>query len=207
MKWIFKHKLHVVSLFDKNDLTLLIKELQALYYQNRLEEIKHRTALIEKSLVSYDAKDLTETLTGISLSLFKSTLCTHYAKHERMTFADTKDIRSRGNDFMQQYPVVLSTTFSARSCMFTDKPYDYIIMDEASQVSIDTGALALTCATNAVIVGDVLQLPNVVTDEDRLKLDAVMKQYHIAEGYNCAKYSFLQSVLDVTKDVPETLLR
>lgn len=48
MKWICKHKLHVVSLFDKNDLTLLIKELQALYYQNRLEEIKHRTALIEK---------------------------------------------------------------------------------------------------------------------------------------------------------------
>lgn len=207
MKWICRYRLHIVSLFDKNDLTPLIKELQTLYYQNRLEEIKHRTALIEKSLALYDAKELTETLTGISMSLFKSTLCTYYAKHERMTFADTKDMRRRGHDFMQQYPVVLSTTFSARSCMFTEKPYDYIIMDEASQVSIDTGALALTCATNAVIVGDVLQLPNVVTDEDRQKLDAVMKQYHIAEGYDCAKNSFLQSVLDVTKDVPETLLR
>lgn len=207
MKWICRHRLHIVSLFDKNDLTPLIKELQTLYYQNRLEEIKHRIALIGNRLALYDSKDLTETLTGISMSLFKSTLCTNYAKHERMTFADTKDMRRYGKDFMQQYPVVLSTTFSARSCMFTDKPYDYIIMDEASQVSIDTGALALTCATNAVIVGDVLQLPNVVTDEDRLKLDAVMKQYHIAEGYDCAKNSFLQSVLDVTKDVPETLLR
>lgn len=207
MKWICRHRLHIVSLFDKNDLTPLIKELQTLYYQNRLEEIKHRIALIENRLALYDSKDLTETLTGISMSLFKSTLCTYYAKHVRMTFADTKDMRRYGKDFMQQYPVVLSTTFSARSCMFTDKPYDYIIMDEASQVSIDTGALALTCATNAVIVGDVLQLPNVVTDEDRQKLDAVMKQYHIAEGYDCAKNSFLQSVLDVTKDVPETLLR
>ena len=207
MKWICRHKLHIVSLFDKNDLTPLIKELQVLYYQNRLEEIKHRITFIENSLAAYDAKGLTDTLTGLSMSLFKSTLSTHYTKYERMTFADTKDMRRRGNDFMQQYPVVLSTTFSARSCIFTDKPFDYIIMDEASQVSIDTGALALTCAANAVIVGDTLQLPNVVTDEDKLKLDAVMKQYNIAEEYDCAKYSFLQSVMEVISNVPETLLR
>ena len=207
MKWICRHKLHIVSLFDKNDLTPLIKELQALYYQNRLEEIKHRITFIENSLAAYDAKGLTDTLTGLSMSLFKSTLSTHYTKYERMTFADTKDMRRRGNDFMQQYPVVLSTTFSARSCIFTDKPFDYIIMDEASQVSIDTGALALTCAANAVIVGDTLQLPNVVTDEDKLKLDAVMKQYNIAEEYDCAKYNFLQSVMEVISNVPETLLR
>ena len=207
MKWICKHRLHIVSLFDRNDLTTLIKELQTLYYHNRLEEISHRIDSIENNLASHDAKDLTDTLTGLSMSLFKSTLCIHYAKHERMTFADTKDMRRRGNDFMQQYPVVLSTTFSARSCIFTDKPFDYIIMDEASQVAIDTGALALTCATNAVIVGDTLQLPNVVTDEDRVKLDAVMKQYNIAEGYDCAKYSFLQSVMEVISNVPETLLR
>ncbi len=207
MKWICKHRLHIVSQLDKDNLTPLIKELQTLYYQNRLEELKHRITAIENSLASYDAKDLTDTLTGLSMSLFKSTLHTHYAEHKRVTLADTKDMRRRGNDFMQQYPVVLSTTFSARSCVFTGKPYDYVIMDEASQVSIDTGALALTCATNAVIVGDTLQLPNVVTDEDRLKLDAVMKQYNIAEGYDCAKNSFLQSVLHVMSDVPETLLR
>ncbi|UKI45441.1 MAG: hypothetical protein L6V92_07445 [Phocaeicola vulgatus] len=116
-------------------------------------------------------------------------------------------MRRRGNELIQQYPVVLSTTFSARSCVFTGKPYDYIIMDEASQVSIDTGALALTCARNAVIVGDTMQLPNVVTDEDRLKLDVIMRQYNITDGYDCAKNSFLQSVLGVIKNVPETLLR
>ena len=64
---------------------------------------------------------------------------------------------------------------------------------------IDTGALALTCAYNAVVVGDVLQLPNVITDEDKTKLEAIMSQYHIAEGYDCGKNSFLQSVLDVMK--------
>ena len=207
MKWICQHRLHINSNFDKNDLTPLIKELQTLYYLNRQEEIRQRIGDIDGELSLYDAKVLTETLTQLSMSLLKSSLCRHYEKHERISFADTKDMRRRGEEVMQQYPVVLSTTFSARSCLFTDKPYDYIIMDEASQVSIDTGALALTCATNAVIVGDTLQLPNVVTDEDRVKLNAIMKQYRIAEGYDCAKNSFLQSVLRVIKDVRETLLR
>ena len=207
LKWTCKHRLHLTSQFDRNDLTPLIKELQALYYQNRIEEIKHLIGTIEEDLTLYDTKELTNALTGLSMSLFKASLYDHYAKCERTAFADTKDIRRRGKELIQQYPVVLSTTFSARSCVFTDKLYDYIIMDEASQVSIDTGALALTCARNAVIVGDLQQLPNVVTDEDQLKLDAVIKRYNISEGYDCARKSFLQSVLDVMEDVPKTLLR
>lgn len=162
---------------------------------------------ILQELALYDAKALAEKMTEISMLLFKSSLYSRYHEHNRPIFADTRDMRRHGDEFSKQYPVVLSTTFSARSCMIADKPYDYVIMDEASQVSIDTGALALTCAYNAVIVGDTLQLPNVITDEDKAKLAAIMSQYRIAEGYDCGKNSFLQSVLEVVKDVPETLLR
>ena len=207
MKWFSKHRLYLKSEFDRNNLTPLVKEFQTLYYLNRLEEIRQRINSINKDLAQHDAMELTKTLTTLSLSLFKAFLYSYYSKHKRVDFADLKDMRRRGNELIQQYPVVLSTTFSARSCVFTGKPYDYIIMDEASQVSIETGALALTCARNAVIVGDTMQLPNVVTDEDRLKLDAIMRQYNITDGYDCAKNSFLQSVLGVIKNVPETLLR
>lgn len=207
MKWFSKHRLYLKSEFDRNNLTPLVKEFQTLYYLNRLEEIRQRINSINKDLAQHDAMGLTKTLTTLSLSLFKAFLYNYYSKHKRVDFAGLKDMRRRGNELIQQYPVVLSTTFSARSCVFTGKPYDYIIMDEASQVSIDTGALALTCARNAVIVGDTMQLPNVVTDEDRLKLDAIMRQYNITDGYDCAKNSFLQSVLGVIKNVPKTLLR
>lgn len=207
MKWTCKHRLHLMNKVDKNDLTPLIKRLQTLYYLNKQEEIKQRLTAVDRDLALYDAKQLTKTLTEESMTLFKHSLHDHYSKHARRAFVDSKGMRRNGEEMMRQYPVVLSTTFSARSCLFTEKTYDYIIMDEASQVSIDTGALALTCADNAVIVGDTLQLPNVVTDEDRVKLDAIMKQYNIAQGYDCAKNSFLQSVLDVIPSVPETLLR
>ena len=207
MKWNCRYRLHIKSEFDRTDLTPLIHELQTLYYLNRQHEIEDRIDEIKDELANYDDKRLTNTLTELSMSLFKSALAEHYSKHERPKFADVKELEWHGDALLEQYPVVLSTTFSARSCLFTDKLYDYIIMDEASQVSIETGALALTCAYNVVIVGDTLQLPNVVTDDDKQKLDVIMKQYKIADGYDCAKNSFLQSVLDVVKNVPETLLR
>ncbi len=207
MKWNCRYRLHIKNKFNRSDLTPLIHELQKLYYLNRQCEITERISEIKEELAMYDAKRLTESLTSLSMTLFKSSLANHYDRHPRLKFTDVTELQWHGDALLEQYPVVLSTTFSARSCLFTDKPYDYIIMDEASQVSIETGTLALTCAYNAVIVGDTLQLPNVVTDDDKQKLDVIMKQYKIADGYDCAKNSFLQSVLDVVKNVPETLLR
>lgn len=52
------------------------------------------------------------------------------------------------NKFLEEYPVILSTTFSSRSCLKQDVVYDYLIMDEVSQVDVATGALALSCAEN-----------------------------------------------------------
>lgn len=90
--------------------------------------------------------------------------------------------------------------------MKDDVVYDYIIMDEASQVDIATGALALSCARNVVIVGDTKQLPNVVTDDIKVRAQAIFDSFNIDEGYQFTK-SFLQSVLDVMPNVTQTLLR
>ena len=207
MKWKCKRQLHIKSRISKNNLTPLIQELQTLYYLNRKEELNLQIESIENSLTLYDAQKLSDALTSLSVKMLRASLHDHYATHERTPLDSIKDMWSRSDEMMQQYPVVLSTTFSARTCVFADKLYDYIIIDEASQVAIDTGALALTCAKNAIVVGDTLQLPNVVTNEDRMKLNDVMKQYNISAGYDCAKNSFLQSVLEVVTDIPETLLR
>lgn len=140
------------------------------------------------------------------MAVLKNALNDRYSKEQRRIFNDVKELRLYAEELVNQYPVVLSTTFSARTAV-PDMVYDYLIIDEASQVSIETGALALTCARNAVIVGDTLQLPNVVTDEDKLKLDTIFKEYQVLEGYNCAEYSFLQSVCAVMPNIKQTLLR
>ena len=206
MKLMCKYKWHIQHSFDATNLRPLIIELQTLYYVNRRKEITVEIADKEQQLRTYDNKSLTKTLTDCSLALLKASLHDKY-KDGRMPFADQNNMRRQAVEFQKQYPVVLSTTFSARSCVFGDAPYDYIIMDEASQVSSDTGTLALTCAKNAVIVGDTKQLPNVETEEDRKKLREIAKPYNITDGYNCAEYSFLESVLKVIPNVTETMLR
>lgn len=57
-------------------------------------------------------------------------------------------------------------------------------MDESSQVDLITGVLALSTARNAVIVGDLKQLPNVITSENQNIIEEISKKYDIAENYN-----------------------
>lgn len=115
----------------------------------------------------------------------------------------SKDIST---EVLKEYPVILSTTFSSTSNLNTKVIYDYLIIDEASQVDLATGALALSCAKNVVIVGDTKQLPNIVTRENKAQAQSIFDSFNIDEGYQFTK-SFLQSILEVIPNVTQTLLR
>ena len=204
--FIGKHFLGIKTSLDSFIKHSFILDLQALYLVTRQKELTRRVSEIETSLTSVDAQSLSDHLANLSMTLLKDKLHKKYEKDQHLVLNDVKDIHRNPEEFCKNYPVILSTTFSARTTI-PDQIYDYIIMDEASQVSIETGALALTCAKNAVIVGDTMQLPNVVTDEDKIKLDGIFKEYNVAKGYNCADYSFLQSICSIIPDVTQTLLR
>ena len=206
MNFTRKYVIGIKSPLDKTSIQSTILELQALYYIVRIKELTALIGNYTNQFASYDSKALTSALTDHSMAVLKDSLNGRYSKNQRRVLNDVKELRLYADEIVKQYPVVLSTTFSARTA-FPDMVYDYLIMDEASQVSIETGALALTCAKNAVIVGDTLQLPNVVTDEDKLKLDTIFNDYKVPQGYNCAEYSFLQSVCTIIPNVKQTLLR
>ncbi len=206
--WLWWRKmLHIANNFDENNLTPLINELQTRYYHVRMSELKSRLETTEKALQRLNADQLEHILTEKSALLFKAKLHNAYANKTRKHFESIEQVQRESKTFAQTYPVVLSTTFSARTCVFAETPYDYLIVDEASQVAVETGFLALTCAKHAIVVGDTMQLPNIVTSEARLQLNAIMAQYGILEAYDCAKYSFLKSLVKVINDVPQTLLR
>lgn len=207
--WWMCHKLRGIinmNAIDKNNLWPLIIQIQELYYQTRIREVLQEIDTIESDLKTINAKALVDELSNGSMLLFKDALAKKYKDVPPIEFGDVKDISSQKDDFCTRFPIVLSTTFSARTSVH-EQVYDYLIMDEASQVAIETGALALTCAKNAVIVGDTMQLPNVVTEEDILKLNAIFDTYKVNEGYNSADNSFLESICKIVPGVKQTLLR
>lgn len=79
-------------------------------------------------------------------------------------------------------------------------------MDEASQIDVVTGALALSCAKNAVIVGDRNQLPNVVPEKLAKKVEDEFAKFSIDSGYKFT-HSFLESIELTLPKTPQTLLR
>ena len=79
--------------------------------------------------------------------------------------------------------------------------------DEASQVDLVIGALALSCAKNVVIVGDLMQVPNVVPREMKVVTDEIYNLFNLDSAYSYADNSLLSSIIRLYKDVPKTLLK
>jgi len=85
--------------------------------------------------------------------------------------------------------------------------FDYIIIDEASQVDLVTASLALACCKNVVIVGDIKQLPQIVGSELEKISNEMFYASNLAEAYNYSKYSIIASLMKLYKDdLPKSLL-
>ena len=191
--------------FYNQDISKIITTFQAMYYRAKQVELSAEIADIEKYLNSVN-KNLLEDLCNQSMVVLKDKLARKYEGNSSRKIFTEDNLWKDPYDVLLEYPVILSTTFSSRNSLNSDVVYDYLIMDEASQVDISTGALALSCARNVVIVGDTKQLPNVVTDDKKAKAKAIFDTFNVNEGYQYTK-SFLQSILDVMPNVTQTLLR
>ena len=205
LKWMFSLGTRMFSFLGGKP-SNVVADLESAYYLSRKAEIEQELDAITTTLQGIDIKRCSAELRSASLLVLKSKMVKRYQVSKRIRFT-TKDIKPKTEEFLKEYPVVLSTTYSAKSCISKDMVFDYVIMDEASQVDIKTGALALSCAMNAVIVGDDKQLPNVVSKEEAQALNAIQSTYNVDDRYNAATYSFLQSCVEVFKDAPITLLR
>lgn len=205
IKWALKLGVPMFSFLQK-DVSDVIASLENAYYIVRKAEIEKELQSVESTLQSVDIKENLRLLRDYSLQILKNEIAEHYHVGTRTAFT-IKNIKAKTEDLLREYPVVLSTTYSAKSCISKDMVFDYVIMDEASQVDIKTGALALSCAMNAVIVGDDKQLPNVVSQEEALALQAIQLTYKVDDRYNEVTHSFLQSCVEVFKGIPVTLLR
>lgn len=192
--------------FHENDIGSIITYLQYLFYKTKHTELTSEIAFLQEELAKVDAKQKMDTLTKLSMDYLKAILYNRYGSKQMRPRFVMDAIWKQPFEILKEYPIILSTTFSSRSCL-KDATYDYLIMDEASQVDLATGALALASARNAVIVGDLKQLPNVIPEDQRKLSEAVFQSYHLSDGYNYADNSFLKSICTVIPDIPQTLLR
>ena len=184
----------------------LIALYQQKFYEIKIIENKKAIEKLEQELTSFDFNAKMKEYSELSALIFKAKLKEKYTLQQRKVYT-LDELQTKSEDFIKDYPVVLSTAYSLRSCLSKDIIYDYVIVDEASQVDLCTGVLALSCAKKAVIVGDLKQLPNVVDSNDAKLTDTVFNSFNMPEVYRYKNHCLLSSISELFENVPHTLLK
>ena len=210
LSWFARFKTRLTSFrlgygFHLPSLETVMWDAVNIYVAELAVERNEKKRLIDQILPRYKA------FVADSLRYLKAVVYERFKVYRgRQTCFDATMLRKDPdltNAFLKRYPVVLSTTFSATSNIHQGHLFDLLIMDEASQADIATGALALNVSRRAVIVGDDKQLPNVVDKEHRPVMDAIFRRSGLPKAYGYCDNSFLSSFKLVFKNAPVTLLR
>ena len=179
--------------------------VQYFYYKKKIDILEREIKLNTEMLDKVDCDNLLIKYKDLSNVYVKKLLFIKYKNKKGRIIFEKNDFQKRAKAILKEYPIITSTTFSAKNTLDDGCRFDYVIMDESSQVDIATGALAMACANNIVIVGDLKQLPNVVNDIDKEKCDKVLNDYNLPKCYSFSN-SFMKSIIDVINP-PRVLLK
>jgi len=202
LSWLTRIRLRLKRLPTDDE---ALEKIQYLLCARRLAKLKESCESYQYKVRDLDEKN--DRLRNLSMLILKDYLFHRFGSHIIRPVFERDELYFKSGLFLKQYPVVLSTTFSATSNINQDYRFDYLIMDEASQVDIAAGALALSAANNAVIVGDLKQLPNVVGAQTEEIVSAIFAKYSISEAYRYSTNSFLSSLCTLFPSIPQTLLK
>ena len=203
---MFRYNIRALKIFSSRP-EMIIPYLQKQFYTVRQAELIEERASLQRKLDSYDFAEKTEQLTEKSMKLFRCELSEAYCWNRSRRKFEKGDFRRHTEEFNREYPVILSTTYSIKGTLSFDHLYDYLIIDEASQVDLATGVLAFAAAKNVIIVGDLKQLPNVVDPKHRWAAEQIWKGNSFLPFYRYTEYSLLASASIRWKDAPSVLLR
>ena len=193
--------------FYKKSINEIINVYDKIYYTLKEKELNEAIEKDSKRFELLSKNNIIETLKNNSISILRTYLKNKYKNKKERKIFTLEDLNKKSEKFILEYPVIFSTTYSIGKCLNKDFKFDYLIIDEASQVDLITGALALYNAKNAVIVGDRKQLPNVIPTDSLSKIEELLKKYNIASNYDYVKQSFLTSIIESLNYVNKVLLK
>ncbi|WP_444645417.1 AAA domain-containing protein [Caproiciproducens sp. R1] len=190
LKLFIKYRFKEFSLLSKNEIELVL-EVQNYYYVAKISEISRQIEELKSQLLRSNFDGRRKAYQEASREILNDNLAKRYAKVEDMTFTK-ESFKKEFDRFLTHYPVVLSTTFSIINSIPKGFLFDYLIIDESSQVDILSGVLALSCCKHVVIVGDTKQLPQIV--DEKIKDKLITQCPNPSYDYFC--HSLLSSVIE-----------
>lgn len=202
LKLLLKYRIFNYKKLKFHEMSLFLR-LEKEAYIKQIEKLEKNIKSLDKKLDSENFKSLLVKHQEVSQKIFRQFLYDKYCNDYNLNFT-IKNFKVIFNNFIEIFPVILSTTHSLRNSIPENYLMDYVIIDESSQVDIITGILALSCCRNIVIVGDTKQLPQ-ITDK---KIQKQINNEVVSSTYDYFNHSILSSIIDLYKDdLPRIILR
>jgi hypothetical protein len=180
--------------------TGIVLRLQQAYYHKRIVELEREIERVEHDLRRADFEQLSRQHQQLSVQFLHSELAARYQESRRISYsADSYRLGNIFNDFIKDYPALLSTCHSLRGSIADGYLLDYLIIDEASQANLLLAGLAMSSARYVVVVGDQQQLRPI-------PIDAANGLMPPVPAYDC-QHNLLAALTELYgADLPRTLL-
>ena len=202
LKLLFKYGIFNQKKLRQHEASVLLR-LQKVFYQKQIASLENEITKLNRQLEGEQFEVLLNEHRRLSEQIFCKSIYQTHSKSDTPDFT-RRNFKVRFTEFIQTFPVILSTTHALRMSIPKNYLLDYVIIDEASQVDLITGALALSCCRNVIIVGDIKQLPQ-ITD---LKIRDKLTSNSPAPEYDYFSHNILSSILSLYGDhLPREILR
>ncbi|MGN7821086.1 AAA domain-containing protein [Chitinophaga sp. 22536] len=200
------NKLRLVLQYGLFDLSILSRYRTALpvyvnhkFYELYIEKTKKEILYIEKWLRSNNEEATLNSFIKVSKEIFDAALFKKYSRLDKGTFTK-ENYRLQFDAFTSHYPVILSSTLSLHTSIPKGRLFDYLIIDEASQVDIIKAGVCFSCCRNAIVVGDSMQLSHIVDKEIRAATAKLQVEYNIPPAYDYVEKNILNSLKSLYGD-------
>lgn len=181
--------------------------LNNLYYLAKIHEIKEEINQFDRRMNNQTLKEKMDMFTELSKHYFENQLSSIFADNTRGRY-ERDNYKRQFVEFVKDYPVVLSSTYSLAKCSQRGFLFDYLIVDESSQVNMASAILSMRVAKNIIVVGDIKQLPQIDDDSFKDRNEQLLKQFKVPKTYSYYGNSIMSSLLSLYGDkIPRTMLK
>lgn len=175
------------------------------FYELYIKKIESEISDAENWLTAHNEEANLKRFIETSKELFNGVLYKKYSRMGKASF-NVDDYRNRFKEFAKHYPVILSSTLSLHNSISKHYLFDYLIIDESSQVDIIKSAVCFSCCKNVVVVGDSMQLTHIVDKQSKEIAERLQTEYNIAPAYDYVEHNILNSLKKLFGDKIQSVL-
>jgi len=172
--------------FYDNEIKKIINFYHSQTLLKAIEDLESRIYYLKTRLQSNGIEELINTCRELSLDMFKHMLALKFKGKIRKNSEYLYDI----DKIMEDYPLVLGSPATIGR-IIPNMIYDYVIVDEASNVDITSGILAMSVANHFVVIGEDKELS--ISNELNILNEEVKKNHTVNKNYDF-KHSLIKSV-------------